>query len=210
MTDRHLSSASGRPLRSSSLEGQGQERVQYYYPPIPSIRAPPPARIAYGQHYPEGRVQSSISTESGSSQTSYQQRKTPSPASQWPSPTLERTLVNSDPYYSSQSIQRPGSEPVTRSHYKRSEMVENNSPALAYIRDRRQIEEEDDAEEEDDDDHALWVLVSYQVILVYVHHTNDPLVLALYSRPNPLISKLSLHFYRHMWTDTRVTNTLSS
>lgn len=177
MTDRHLSSASARPLRSSSLEGQGQdqERVQYYYPPIHNIRTPPAARVAHGQQrYFENRVQSSISTESGSSQTSYyQQRKAtpPSSTSQWPSPTLERTLVNSDQRYPSPSIQKPGSEPVTRSHYKRSEMVETNSPALAYIRDRRQIEEED-YEEEDEDDHALWVLVSFKA----EHHCRTTLI----------------------------------
>lgn len=159
MTDRQLSSASGRPLRSNSLEGQ--DRVQYHYPPIPTVKTPPPARIAYGHSRPNGnRVHGSISTESGSSQSSYQQRKTPSSASQWPSPTLEQTLVNSDRHYSAQSTQRRGSEPVTIKQNKRSEMVETNSPALAYIRDRRQIEEEDFDEEEDEDDHALWVLVS--------------------------------------------------
>ena len=159
MTDRHLSSASGRPLRSDSLEGQ--DRIQYYYPPIPNVRAPPPAHVAYSHYHPESaRVQSSVSTESGSSQESYQKRKPPSSASRWPSPTLERTLVNSDQYHASQSTQRVESEPITIRYNKRSEMVETNSPALAYIRNRRQIEEEDH-EEEEEDDHALWVLVSF-------------------------------------------------
>ena len=163
MTSRQYTSAGGQAVQNGTIETQ--QRAQYYYPAIFTPQIPPTAYIAHGNPHSrtgglEGdRTHSTASSGSGSSQDSYHKQKTPSFGSQWPSPTLDRTLVDSDPFYSSQSTQRHDSLPTkTRQSSRQPEMVEANSPALAYIRERQRIEEQD-VEEDDEDDHALWVLV---------------------------------------------------
>lgn len=159
MTDRNTSAASGTPLRQSF---EAHDRPIYSYPPVPALQHPPPARINYSKRYSEGqatdntRVQSSVSSASGSSSFSYRKHQTPTPDSYWPSPTRERTLVNSDQHYPTQ-WHSSGSARVGHNHHK-SEMTERPSPALTHIRERRQIEQEHDDDGEDDD-HAIWVLV---------------------------------------------------
>lgn len=159
MTDRNTSAAGGgTPLRQS-LEAHGPSA--YCYPSIPTLQHPPPARINYAKRYSEGqatdntRVQSSVSSASGSSSFSYRKHQTPTPDSHWPSPTRERTLVNSDQHHPTQ-WHSSGSARVGHSHHK-SEMTERSSPPLAHIRERRLIEQEQDDDYEDD--HAIWVLV---------------------------------------------------
>lgn len=162
MTQRHMLSASDSPIRRS-LEATDQ--TQYFYPPVPSVQRPSAAhlyhgkRLSDGQKLEESRVHSSISAASGSSAFSYQKRQSPSPNSQWPSPTLERTLVNSDDFYQNQYNKWDRRESSSTSHgHKRSEIRDISSPAQTYAKERRQIHEEQD--DDDDDDHALWVLVS--------------------------------------------------
>lgn len=157
MTQRQISATSGTPLRQSL---EAHDRTAYIYPPVPSIQHPPPARTSPGKRHFEGqnagntRVQGSISSASESSAFSYRKNQTPTPDSYWPSPTLERTLVNSDQQYPTQ-WHYSGSTRAGPGHHK-SEMMETASPPLASVQERRQIVEDDDEEEED---HAIWVLV---------------------------------------------------
>lgn len=160
MTQRQLSAVNSGSLFLGSAEAHNQQN--YFYPPVPSLQQPAAARINYARRSSEQttertKVQSSVSSASGSSGLSYQKQQTPSLGSRWPSPTLERTLVNSDQTQPRQATQwqPPGSARAVQSH-KRPEMTETNSPALAYIHARRQIEEED--EDKEDNDHAMWVL----------------------------------------------------
>ncbi|KAK5944584.1 hypothetical protein PMZ80_003866 [Knufia obscura] len=160
MTQRQISAETSGPFQGSL---EAHDRQKYFYPPMPTLEQPPAARINYAKRFSEQttegtRIHSSVSSASGSSGLSYQKQQIPSPASRWPSPTIERTLVNSDQYNPHQSIQwqQIDSTRVGHSH-NRSEMAETNSPALAYIRERRQIEEEVE-EEENENDHAMWVL----------------------------------------------------
>lgn len=159
MTDRNTSAASSTPLRQSF---DAHDRPVYFYPPVPALQHPPPARINHAKRYSEGqvtdntRVQSSLSSASGSSSFSYRKHQTPTPDSHWASPTRERTLVNSDQHHPTK-WHPSGSARVGHSHHK-SEITERSSPALAHIRERRQVEQEHDNCEEEDD-HAIWVLV---------------------------------------------------
>lgn len=160
MTQRQMSAVNGRSLFHGSAEAH--DRQNYLYPPVPPLQQPPPARINDAKKSSEQatgptRVRSPVSSVSGSSGLSYQKHHPSSSGSRWPSPTLERTLVNSDQARPRQSGQWQPSGPagVVQS-YNRSEMAETNSPALAYVRARRQIEEQDKHEE--DNDHAMWVV----------------------------------------------------
>ncbi|KAK5097070.1 hypothetical protein LTS08_007090 [Lithohypha guttulata] len=164
MNQRHLSCASAAPLHARP---EAHDRQNYYYPPIPGVQRPSAAhlnsdrRFSGGYRTEDARVQSSVSTASGSSDLSYQktQNHIHSPSSQWRSHTLEETLVNgnSGPFVPTRSMQwHAHSGPRRNTFYKQSEMTQTSSPALAYIRERRQLEEEDD--EEVEDDHAMWVL----------------------------------------------------
>lgn len=158
MTERQISATSGTPLRQSL---EAHDRTAYFYPPVPPLQYPPPARTSPGKRHSEGqnagnaRVQSSISSASESSAFSYRKIQTSTPDSYWPSPTLERTLVNNDQQYPTR-WEYSGSTGAGHGHPK-SEMTETASPALASIRERRQIQAEEDDEEEED--HAIWVLV---------------------------------------------------
>lgn len=165
MTARNVSAASGTPLRQSL---DAPDQPVYFYPQVPSIQHPPPARINYAKRFSEGqatdntRVQSSVSSASGSSSFSYRKHQTPTPDLHWPSPTRERTLVNSDGQYPTQ-WHSSGSARAGHSHNK-SEMTERPSPALAHIRERRQLEQENEEDEYEEDDHAIWILVRMAAI----------------------------------------------
>jgi len=160
---RQISAATNGPFQGSP---EAHDRQIYFYPqvPTPTLQQPPAARINYAKRFSEQttegtRGHSSVSSASGSSGLSYLKKQTPlpSPSARWPSPTLERTLVDSDQYNAKSSTQwqPPGSARAVHSH-RRSDMAETNSAAQAYIHDRRQVEQEDAEEEEND--HAMWVV----------------------------------------------------
>lgn len=167
MTDRGTPAASGNPLQQNL---DTTDRQVYAYPPFSTLQHPPPARISSAKRLSEGqatdktRVQSSVSSASGSSSFSYRKHQTLTPDSQWPSPTCERTLVNSDQRSDKQHSPQwhaPGSARVSHSH-KRSEMTERQSrqsPPVSRIHERRQIEQEHDEDDDEEDDHAIWILV---------------------------------------------------
>lgn len=162
MSQRHLSSASGAPLCRGH---ETDEHQPYYYPPI---HRPSTAHISIGKPCYEGqatdnaRLNGSISSGSGSSGISQHKRqaRSGSHSPPWPSPTLVQTAVSNhtNNHRRQSSSYQPPFPGVAHSH-KVSQTGQTNSPALAYVRERRQIEEDDDEEEEHD--HALWVWVGY-------------------------------------------------
>lgn len=159
MTDRDIPAPSGSPFHPSP---NAYDRPNITYPQVSTLQHPPPARINHAKRLSEGqatdntRVQGSMSSASESSSFSYRKQQAPIADSHWPSPTRERTLVNSEPH---NSTQWRSSDSARMSHsHKKSVMTERQSSALSHIHERRQLEQ-DHEDEDEEDDHAIWILV---------------------------------------------------
>lgn len=162
MDRRHYSTTSATPLRMST---DAHDRPSYDYSQTPTIQRPPPALSPQAKNPSRIRtndianVQSAgASDTSGSSRDLFEKQVDTQPFPRTSHRPSQHDWQGADAARHARHP-RQNTRP-TRNGRGQPEMLERSSPALAYIRQQRQIEKED--EEEDSAEHALWILVRHR------------------------------------------------